>query len=63
MFGHIIEEVHCLRSSLYSSNFKHVKRLGRVTIKLAHALARQAVLFADTTVWVDDLPSDLNNVF
>ena len=30
---------------------------------LAHSLARRAVLTADTDVWVEELPSDLDDVF
>ena len=29
---------------------------------LAHALARRAVLFADTEVWIEELPQDLEDV-
>ena len=31
--------------------------------KLAHELAKIAVLFADIDVWVEDLPDDLDAVF
>ena len=41
-------------------NFIHVKRRGN---KLAHALACRAVLSADTNVWLEDLPRDLDDVF
>ena len=30
---------------------------------LAHSLARRAVLSADTVVWVEELPTDLEDVF
>ena len=30
---------------------------------LAHSLARRAVLTADTDVWLEDLPQDLDDVF
>ena len=29
---------------------------------LAHALARRSVLFADTEVWIEELPQDLEDV-
>ena len=29
----------------------------------AHVLTRRAVLFADTIVWIEELPSDLDYVF
>ena len=60
LFGHIIEEIHCFSSSLVSCSFIHVWREGN---KLAHAFARRAILFADTDVWVEELPNDLDDVF
>ena len=41
-------------------SFHHVKREGN---KLAHSLARRAVLSADVDVWVEELPEDLDAVF
>ena len=52
--------VSCFSSSLVSCSFIHVRREGN---KLAHALARRALLFVDTNVWVEELPNDLDNVF
>ena len=60
LFGHIIEEIWSGTTSLVTCNFQHVRREGN---KLAHALARRAVVFADTDVWVEELPSDLDDVF
>ena len=60
LFGHIIEEIHYFSSSLVSCSFIHVQRKGN---KLAHALARRAVLSANTDVWVEELPNDLDYVF
>lgn len=60
LFGHIIEEIRCTRSSLVGCSFLHVRREGK---KLAYALARRAILAADTDVWVEDLPNDLEDVF
>lgn len=31
--------------------------------KLAHGLGRRTVLSADTDVWIEDLPRDLDDVF
>ena len=60
LFGHIIEEIRCFSLSLVSCSFIHVRREGN---KLAHAFARRAILFADTDVWVEELPNDLDDVF
>ena len=48
------------RDSAKPCQFFHVRRGGN---KLAHELARRAVLSADTDVWVEDLPDDLDAVF
>ena len=60
MFGHMVEETRQLGSCLELCSFHHVKREG---IKLAHSLARRAILFADLDVWVEELPEDLDAVF
>ena len=60
LFGHVIEEIRCFCSNLHRSFFKHVQRGGN---KLAHSLARRAVLTADLDVWVEELPYDLVDVF
>ena len=40
--------------------FQHVRRDGN---KLAHSLAKRAVLSVDTDVWVEELPSKLDAIF
>ena len=60
LFDHIIEEIRCFSSSLVGCSFIYVRREGN---KLAHALARRAVLSADTDVCVEELPNDLDDVF
>lgn len=60
LFGHIIEEIRSLSSSLLSYSFQHIRREGN---NLAQALARRAVVFVDTGVWVEELPTDLEDVF
>ena len=59
LFGHIIEEIRCLSSTLVTSCFVHTRREGD---KIAHALARRAVLTANIDVWVEELPGDLDDV-
>ena len=56
--GHIIDEIRLL-SLLFTCSFLHVNRKGNM---LAHALARRAVLFVDTKVWIEELPQDLEDV-
>ena len=59
MYSHVIDDIHFLSSSI-SCSFLHVKHKGN---RLAHALARQAVSSADTDVWLENLPPDLDDVF
>ena len=60
LFGHVIKEIHDSCSSFTRISFQHVRRDGN---KLAHALARRAVRSVDTIVWVEELPTDLEDVF
>lgn len=60
LFGQVVEESKWLGCTLRHCQFQHVRRKGN---KLAHGLARRAVLFADTDVWVEDLSGDLEDVF
>ena len=60
MYGSVIEETHRQGGKLQYCQFQHVRRGGN---KLAHALARKAVSFADYDVWIEELPSDLEDVF
>ena len=56
----MIDNAWRLGYALHSCQFFHVRREGN---KLAHELARRAVLSADTDVWVEDLSDDLDAVF
>ena len=60
LFGHLTDECRRVSTSLRFCKFQHVKREGN---RLTHALARRAVLSVDTDVWVESLPSDLEDVF
>ena len=60
LFGHVTDECRRVSTSLRFCKFQHVKREGN---RLTHALAGRAVLSADTDVWVESLPSDLEDVF
>ena len=60
LYGTVIEDAHSQGVSLQACQFQHVRREGN---KLAHALARRAISSADFDVWVEELPSDLEDVF
>ena len=59
-WGHIIEDIKIASLYLQECSFCHVSRGGN---NLAHSLARRAVLTADTDVWLEELPQDLDDVF
>ena len=60
MYGHVIEETRRLGSCLEFCSFNHVMREGN---KLAHSLARRAILSVDMDIWVEELPEDLDDLF
>ena len=60
LFGHIIDESKKIRGMLRSCLFQHVQHEGN---RLAHCLAKKAVLSADIDVWVESLPEDVEDVF
>ena len=59
LFGHIIDETKQIGGTVRSCLFQHVRQGN----KLAHCLAKKAVLSADTDVWVESLPEDVEDVF
>nr|XP_023887927.1 uncharacterized protein LOC112000055 [Quercus suber] len=60
LYGNVIEDARLQGAAMQACHFQHVRREGN---KLAHALARRAVSSADFNVWVEELPSDLEDVF
>ena len=60
LYGHVVNETKRLGATLRHCSYQHVGRDGN---KLAHCLARRAVSTADTDVWVEDLPGDLDDIF
>ena len=60
LFGHVVEETKRLGCTLQFYQFQHVRREGN---RLAHGLVRRAILSADTNIWVEELPSDLEDIF
>ena len=59
LFGHVTDDCKRVSTSLRFCKFQHVRREGN---RLAYDLARRAVS-ADTDVWVESLPIDLEDVF
>ena len=55
-----MDETKCLGSVLRSCEFQYVRREGN---RLAHSLAKKAVLSADLEVWVEELPENVDGVF
>ena len=60
LYGTVIEDARNEGASMQACHFQHVRREGN---KLGHALARRAVSSIDFDVRVEDLPSDLEDVF
>ena len=60
LFGHIIDESKRIGGTLRSCLFQHVWCEGN---RLAHCLAKKAVLSANTDIWVESLPEDVEYVF
>ena len=58
--GHIICDIQRLGAGMQSCTFNHTRRRGN---RLAHSLAKRAVLVADTDVWLEELSQDLVDVF
>ena len=61
MFGHIIEEIRIVKSSMVICSFNHIKR---VVVSLLTPLVRITVLVTNTNaVWLENLQLDLDNAF
>ena len=61
MFGHIIEEIRIVKSSMVICSFNHIKR---VVVSLLIPLVRITILVTDTNaVWLENLQLDLDNAF
>ncbi|KAK9989549.1 hypothetical protein SO802_029788 [Lithocarpus litseifolius] len=59
LHGHVIQDIRCLVSSFVSFSFTHVRRQGN---NVAHALARWAINSSNSTVWMEDVPPDIQYV-
>ena len=59
LFGHIIEDIRIAKVCMQFCNFQHV----RGGNKLAHSLAKRAILATYTDMWLEELLLDLEDVF
>ena len=53
---HVIQDTRCLASSFVSHSFSHAHHQGN---NVAHALARWAINSPNLTVWMEDVPPDI----
>ena len=58
--GHLLEDIHVLMARFSSFRLSHVRRHCN---SLAHALARRASSTSDLSIWMEEIPSDLNSVY
>ena len=60
LYENVIKDTRSQGLTLQHCQFQHVRREGK---KLAHTLARRAILTANTNVQVEKLLNDLDDVF
>ena len=59
LYGHLMQDVKALIPLFSSIYFSHVGRLGN---KVAHSLARRAILSQNLNAWMEDVPPDILDV-
>ena len=59
-YGHLITDIHVLITQFSSLSLSHVRRHCN---RLAHALARHASSTLDLSIWMKEIPPDLNSVY
>ena len=59
-YGHLIADIHVLMAQFSSLSLSHVRRHCN---RLAHALARRASSTPDLSIWMEEIPPDLNSVY
>nr|POE88450.1 putative ribonuclease h protein [Quercus suber] len=59
-YGHLLADIHMLMARFSSLSLSHVKRHCN---SLAHALARRASSTLDLSIWMEEIPPDLNSVY
>ena len=59
-YGHLLADIHILMTRFSSLSLSHVRRHCN---HLAHALARRASSTPDLSIWMEEIPPDLNSVY
>ena len=59
-YGYFIADIYVLMTQFLSLSLSHVRRHYN---SLAHALARRASSTPDLSIWMEEIPLDLNSVY
>ncbi|KAK9986484.1 hypothetical protein SO802_031435 [Lithocarpus litseifolius] len=59
-YGHLIADIHMLMARFTLLGLSHVRRHCN---NLAHALARRASSTPDLSIWMEEIPPDLNSIY
>ena len=59
-YGHLLVDIHVLMARFSLLRLSHVRRHCN---SLAHALARRASSTPDLSIWMEEIPPDLNSVY
>ena len=59
-YGHLLADIHILMTQFSSLSLSHVRRHCN---SLAHALARHASSTLDLSIWMEEIPRDLNSIY
>ena len=59
-YGHLIADIHFLMARFSLLSLSHVRRHCN---SLAHALARHASSTLDLSIWMEEIPRDLNSIY
>ena len=59
-YGHLLADIHVLMTRFSSLRLSHVRRHCN---SLAHALARRASFIPNLSIWMEEIPPDLNSVY
>ena len=59
-YGHLLADIHVLMTRFSSLRLSHVRRHCN---SLAHALARHASSTLDLSIWMEEIPPNLNSMY